>query len=380
MKILIVSPYIYPQGSGVGRIVLSLAYKLAESGHQLIILTSGKKSQSFSNKYHLIKKRPLFYLFNTPFRLRLFFDLILLNNKSKFDLILAFTPVPYFVDIAALVSKIFNLPFYIIYNTFSLKREKRFFSIFTYIYCQFIEKYTLKSAKKIFIYNKKLEQTDILNDFKKRLFYISIGCDRKLFNKRLKSLDDYLLYVGPLNKTQYWKGINYLLKAMKIVKSNNSTIRLKIVGSGDKMQSYKKMTRKLEIGDRVEFLGYQTNNTLISFYQNCRFLVLPSYDQAELTPIVITEAFSCGKTVISTKAAGIPYLVTDGVDGLLVEPKNENALAQAIIKLWFDDELRQKLAGQAYLKSQSFSWSAMAQDIIDVLENNLALNNDNNVK
>ena len=123
----------------------------------------------------------------------------------------------------------------------------------------------------------------------------------------------------------------------------------------------------------VEFLGYKSNEDLVYLYQNCKFLVIPSFDRAELVPTAITEAFACQKTVVSTKCAGIPYLVQDGIDGLLVEPKNSTALAVAITKLWNDEKLRQSLENNAFSKASSFSWNQMAQDIIKEIKSNLKI-------
>ena len=109
MKILVVSPHIYPQGSGVGRTVSCLANELANLGIKLTVLTSGKRTANQVTKYSLIKKRPLFNFFNIPFRLRLFFDMFTEVKNNQYDVILAFSPVPYFVDLAAVVSKIFKL-------------------------------------------------------------------------------------------------------------------------------------------------------------------------------------------------------------------------------------------------------------------------------
>lgn len=344
--------------------------ELIDLDHQITVLTNGQiNEKKISKNLYLIKKKPLFYFSNTPIRIRLLYDLVSLLRNDNYDFILAFYPVPYYADLAALVSKLYNIPFYLSYNTFDIQREKKIINFVTFIHKHFIENLTLTRARKIFINSKYLATAKILPSFAEKLAFVATGVDKEMFKPSKESKDSYVLYVGPLNKGQYWKGIDYLLKAIKIVQQKDPQVKLKIVGSGNRKRYYQNMAKSLKVEKCVDFLGFKSGQDLVFLYQNCRFLILPSYDLGELVPTVITEAFACGKTVISTKTAGIPYLVSDGIDGVLVEPKDENSLAQAVLNLWQDKNLRERLSHNAYKKAQNFSWSKMAEEILEAVNN-----------
>ncbi|MBT9145733.1 MAG: D-inositol 3-phosphate glycosyltransferase [candidate division WS2 bacterium] len=83
---------------------------------------------------------------------------------------------------------------------------------------------------------------------------------------------------------------------------------------------------------------------------------------------VLTVAFSFGKPLIVTNVADLPNLVEDGKEGLVVPPKNPGALADAIIKLLRDDELRRNMGENSYKKAQELSWDNIAKKHIRVYE------------
>ncbi len=74
------------------------------------------------------------------------------------------------------------------------------------------------------------------------------------------------------------------------------------------------------------------------------------------TPVSVIEAMALGLPVISTHVGGLPYLISDGIDGLLVPPKDPEAMVEAILKLKSDEALRAKIIANARLKVENFSW------------------------
>ena len=98
------------------------------------------------------------------------------------------------------------------------------------------------------------------------------------------------------------------------------------------------------------------------FMGSCAFYAMPS--RSEGMGRVFIEAARCGKPRVGTKVAGIPTVITDGVDGLLVPPDDEKALANTLRKLMESAELRKQLGEAAYQRSlDSFSESAYFENM-----------------
>ncbi len=370
MKILFVSPYIYPDGGGVGRIVLNLAKEFSRKGHNVTVVASGKSnSTKMQDGFELITTKPDFLISNTPIKLNLFFTLDRLLKKG-FDLVQAFTPVPFYADMAALAARKNNTPFFLSYNAFTFHRVDKRKNLLSTIYENSLKGIIMNQANKIIVYNSGLKESGFLSGFRKKLFFFSPGLDRKMFSKS-NSGEKHLLFVGALSKPQKWKGFNYLLEAMKMVKSEFPETKLLVAGDGNLAEYYKNYSKELGLNGTVEFKGFLGEKELARAYNESFFLVLPSYADAELMPFVITEAFACGKPVVATKSGGIPYIVDDQKNGMLVDEKNPEKLAVAITYMLKDPAMRNKMGRNALQKAEGFSWGNAANEINEMYENEL---------
>lgn len=141
------------------------------------------------------------------------------------------------------------------------------------------------------------------------------------------------------------KGVIDLLYAIAKTKSDN--IHLFVAGSGD-LASLKDLTKKLEITDRVEFLGWVNKEKKLELLAKTDVVVLPSY--AEGLPMSILEAMSLGLPVITTPVGAVEDAVTHNVHGLLVEPGNIDQLTNALTELASNDTKRSILGVAAKTK------------------------------
>lgn len=159
-----------------------------------------------------------------------------------------------------------------------------------------------------------------------------------------------ILYVGRIIQE---KGLDLLLQALYIckLKIKNCKLFLRIIGSGDKEKEYKALAKKLLSEDEYEFLGYIEKEKLPMYYTSADLLVLPS--RSETFGLVILEANFFGLPVVATKVMGIPYIVKDGVNGILVEPAPES-IAEGIKKLVNDKELYNSIKNRAKNYADTF--------------------------
>jgi len=164
---------------------------------------------------------------------------------------------------------------------------------------------------------------------------------------RRANLARTLLFVGRL---VYYKGLEYLLRAMKAVDG-----RLFVIGSGPLERGLKALTESLGLGGRIVFLGRISEVEKVAHLHACDLLVLPSVEPSEAFGMTQLEAMACSKPVVSTDLrSGVPYVNRHGVTGLVVKPKDSGALAEAINTLLNDSALRSRLgtAGRNLVERQ----------------------------
>jgi glycosyltransferase involved in cell wall biosynthesis len=156
------------------------------------------------------------------------------------------------------------------------------------------------------------------------------------------------LFVGGLDQAHYFKGVAILLRAMKtVIMKSSRPIRLRLVGSGELLGYYRQLASELGIADRVEFLGKVNDEALIRAYQEASFLVLPSVNQGEAFGLVLLEAMSSGKPVIASNLPGVRSVYVDGESGLVVRVGDVDDLAEKILRLAVDDEMRKQMGRRA---------------------------------
>jgi glycosyltransferase involved in cell wall biosynthesis len=167
-----------------------------------------------------------------------------------------------------------------------------------------------------------------------------------------------VLYVGRIARTSAWKGIGVLVRAMAEVRRRVPDARLELVGDGDAVADHRARADSLGLRDAVTFRGPLGGADLVSAYQGAAVVALPSLTAAESFGIVLIEAMACGRPVVGSAVGGIPGVIDDGVDGLLVPPGDPSALAATIAGLLTDPDRRQALGGKGRAKVEaSYDWS-----------------------
>jgi len=232
---------------------------------------------------------------------------------------------------------------------------------------------TLKKAKKIIVSNPNLiESSSYLRKFKQKCQVIPFGVDLKEIENSLSEQEQrkikekygrFVLFVGRLN---YYKGVDYLIEAMKDIDAN-----LVVIGEGKESQNLKLKTENLKLKNRVFFLPHQPREKLINFYGASEVFVLPSIFKSEAFGIVILEAMACGTPVISTElGTGTSWVNQNGKTGFVVPPKNSKSLASAIKTILTQKNLSQQfgLTSQNRVR-EKFSLNQMIEKSTEVYHN-----------
>jgi glycosyltransferase involved in cell wall biosynthesis len=170
----------------------------------------------------------------------------------------------------------------------------------------------------------------------------------------------YFVFLGAIGKR---KGVYDLLPAFAEVLKENSKVKLIICGDGELKQA-KMLAEKLHITPNIEFVGWVSGTTKHQYLNLANVVVLPSYNEG--LPMVILEAMSLAKSVLSTRVGGIPEAIVSGENGYLVEAGDIAMLTSAMLQLC-NPQLRDTLGQNAkatYI--QSYSASAVIPKLRDI--------------
>jgi len=179
--------------------------------------------------------------------------------------------------------------------------------------------------------------------------YVSIIKDYSLTNNILK-----ILTIGSLFEK---KGHESVLKSLSLLK-DIINFEYNIVGEGPLFEYLRNLSIELNIDDRVNFLGHVPYNNNISYYQNADLFILTSVTSKtgnkEGIPGVIVEGMASGLPVISTKHAGIPYVLRQDETGLLACENDYETIASYILSLYESEHLRKSLGIKAREYAQNY--------------------------
>lgn len=144
---------------------------------------------------------------------------------------------------------------------------------------------------------------------------------------------DFVVGTGVVLSEQ--KGVAFLLGAARRVLDRAPEVRFVIAGEGPARPELERRARDLGLGERVRFLGYRRD--IPEFLSAIDLYALPSLWEG--LPLALLEALAAGKPIVATRVGGNPEIVEEGVHGCLVPPRDEAALADAILRVRADEAL-----------------------------------------
>lgn len=170
-----------------------------------------------------------------------------------------------------------------------------------------------------------------------------------------------LLFVGRLQIKQ--KGLDYLVSILELVFAQDSEWEIDIIGDGNDMSYLQQEVDNHHWNNRVHMLGNQSNVT--EHYLNSSVLLLTS--RWEGFGLVVTEAMECGVPVVSFATSGPSEIISDGVDGFLIEQYDIAAFAERILYLINNQEERFKMGKNAAKKANHYSKENIRKMWLDLL-------------
>ncbi len=165
------------------------------------------------------------------------------------------------------------------------------------------------------------------------------------------------------------KGQKYLIEALTILRQHGCNVRLLLAGQGKMRDVLKEMVADYGLNNAVEFLGQMGHADLLDLYETGQIdmVVLPTLHEG--IPVCLMEAMAYGVPVVSTNVGGIPELLRDGA-GIVVQPKDPPALADAVERLLGDPELRKRLSKEGRRRvDEEFSVKSVVGKLLKYMQN-----------
>ncbi len=241
------------------------------------------------------------------------------------------------------------------------------------LYRPFLDAFLRRAERIIVATPYHVSSSPVLPAYREKCRIIPYGIDTARFAPspatlaRAESLRERLgerlvLFVG---KFRYYKGVDYLLRAMAQVEG-----RLLLVGEGPEEPRLRALAMKLGIEERIIWFAHVEEEELVAALHACDVFVLPSIHTSEAFGIAQLEAQACGKPVVCTAlGTGVEFVNLNERTGLFVPPRNVDALATAVRRLLDDREYRMQLGETARARVQAeFTLQGMASRILEVYQ------------
>lgn len=183
--------------------------------------------------------------------------------------------------------------------------------------------------------------------------------------KTYQSACKTILYVGRLSRE---KGLFILINAVYLLRKKYGYVKgfkLVILGDGKIRSTLERKIKDYKLDGLVELRGVVTHREVLHKLNQCYLLVLPSLSEGRGK--ILMEAMAAAKPVVSTYVGGIPEIVKDGVNGLLVKPNDPSALAEALHKLLDSESLSSKLGKEGRRNAEAYKLEKILPSYISLI-------------
>ncbi len=360
MKILHVYKDYFPVVGGIENHIKMLAEAQVARGHTVSVLVTSRDHHThieYLNGVRIIFASRLATISSAPLSLALF-DLI---RRESPDVTHLHFPYP----LGEMANFFFGRARKTILTYHSDIIRQKFLRV---LYHPLMERMLARADRIIATSPNYIVSSPVLSRYQNKCVVVPLGIDPAPFENGVPAKSRVmphasLLFVGHL---RYYKGIHYLLQAMREVPCAHLTI----VGTGPMERAWRELAQRLNVSDRVSFAGVVSDAELPAYYAAADLFVLPASERSEAFGAVQLEAMAAGKPVICTElGTGTSFVNIHEETGLVVPARDAHALAAAIHRLLADPALRVRMgnAGRARVQSE-FTLEKMVERVLEVYQ------------
>lgn len=367
MRILLFSLEFPPISGGISVFLYNICLQLSRLGHKADVLTPFREGglQMHGGKgysFYQYKELKLLSSFIPLFRI------LSLNIKNKYDLVF----IGHFTTTHALGVLILHLIWRVPY-VLLIHGNDLYYSISNFIDSP-VARLVLSNASMVLCNSRVTANRVVDSGYQGCINILHPGTDPKRFNPDMNTSEvtkryslagkKVLLSVSRLVER---KGYEQVLRALPEVIKRVPDVLYLIAGEGEQEDRLRKIAKELGLDSKVIFIGYAKENDLPTLFCACDIFIMPSLTlnnghDYEGFGIAFIEANACGKPVIGGMSGGMTEAIIDGETGLLVDPNDVNAVAEAIVRLLTDNKLADRLGENGRKRvEKELSWERVGE-------------------
>jgi glycosyltransferase involved in cell wall biosynthesis len=277
---------------------------------------------------------------------------VLISGRRRFDLVVldVFSGLSFIIaDVVGLLCKLLKIPLIMVLHGGSLP--------------EFVQKHprwtkrVFKCAASLVAPSAFLAEKIGVHGFKIKVVPNIIKLDSYPFRLR-SSLSPRLIWMRSFHRIY---NPQMALNVLAELRKDYPAATLTMAGADKGLEpELKKMAQEMNLGEAVSFPGFLNREQKVREFSAADIYL--NTNRIDNMPVSVLEACACGLPVVATNVGGLPFLISDGENGLLVENENVNAMVQAVKMLLTDSAAAQKISRNAGLLAEKSSWTTLRGD------------------
>lgn len=287
------------------------------------------------------------------------------NKKGRFDATLAFFTIPCGF-LAYFLKLFFGIPYVVSLRGADVPGFSEKYDTF-YIFAKPLVRFLWKRAANVIPNSVGITELAKKTDPKQLMEIIENGVDTETFRPQNQGKTFSPIVFLSTSRLTLRKGIHLLIEAFAVaVKHAKVPLELRLIGEGEEQESLEVRVKELGIETQVKFLGRVEHHLLPEFYQQAHVFVLPSKNEGMSNSAL--EALASGLPLVVSDTGGMQELVTDGKNGLLIDPELTAPFAEALVSLAQNQGSLIAFGLESRRRAEQRSWNKVAERFRSILE------------
>lgn len=289
------------------------------------------------------------------------------KTNTPFDITLAFFTVPCGF-LAYLLKLFYGIPYVVSLRGSDVPGFSEKFETF-YLFAKPLVKFLWREAEAVIPNSVGITELAKKTSPDQTMQIIENGVDTETFRPKEGKSFEKIIFLSTSRLTPR-KGIHHLIEAFaQAVKQSSVPLELRLVGEGEQKEVLEARVKELGIENQVQFFGRVEHEQLTEFYDGAHAFVLPSKNEGMSNAAL--EALASGLTLIVSGTGGMQELVTDGANGLFIDPENIDEFAKKLVELTCDQNKLISFGQESRRRAELRGWDKVALNFRLALERSI---------